>query len=138
PGRLLASAALAFFTCTLSAATFVVTTTNDSGAGSLRQAIIDANATVDADTVTFAIGSGQQTIILSAALPAIARPLTIDGTTQPGYAGKPLIGINGLFVTAPAPNASFINGLEFWMNGAVQAITIGGFHSSNATAAGIA
>src|SRR5689334_14752369 len=45
--------------CALSAradaATLVVDTTADSGAGSLRQAITDANAAADADTVTFAI-----------------------------------------------------------------------------------
>ncbi|MCC5656513.1 DUF4347 domain-containing protein [Nostoc sp. XA010] len=34
--------------------TFVVTNTNDSGSGSLRQAILNANATVGADTITFA------------------------------------------------------------------------------------
>jgi hypothetical protein len=36
-------------------ATFVVTTTSDSGAGSLRQAILDANANAGADTITFNI-----------------------------------------------------------------------------------
>ena len=37
------------------AATFPVTTTNDSGAGSLRQAIIDANALAGPDTITFPV-----------------------------------------------------------------------------------
>jgi len=37
----------------LAAATFTVTNTNDSGAGSLRQAIIDANANAEADTINF-------------------------------------------------------------------------------------
>src|SRR5215471_6308886 len=35
--------------------TFVVTNTNDSGAGSLRQAILDANANAGADTINFNI-----------------------------------------------------------------------------------
>ena len=51
---------------------FVVTTTADSGAGSLRQAILDANANANAatpDVIQFSIGSGAQTISLSSALP---------------------------------------------------------------------
>ena len=38
------------------AATFTVTNTNDSGAGSLRDAIDDANATSVPDTITFQTG----------------------------------------------------------------------------------
>jgi BACON domain-containing protein/S-layer family protein len=37
------------------AATFTATNTNDSGAGSLRQAILDSNANPDADTISFNI-----------------------------------------------------------------------------------
>lgn len=69
------------------AATYTVTNTNDSGAGSLRQAIIDANASVGVDdTIEFAIGSGQQSIAPTTPLPFITDTLTIDGTTQPGGA----------------------------------------------------
>jgi hypothetical protein len=77
------------------AATFTVTTTADSGAGSLRQAILDANAAAGADTIAFAIpGSGPYVITpLPPGLPAMTGPTTIDGTTQPGYAGTPLIEI---------------------------------------------
>jgi hypothetical protein len=76
--------------------TFVVTNTNDSGPGSLRQAILDANATTGADTIVFNIsGSGVQTISLSVALPNIIAPVTIDGTTQPDFSGTPVIGLNG-------------------------------------------
>jgi hypothetical protein len=35
------------------ATTFVVTNTNDSGAGSLRQAILDANANPGSDLITY-------------------------------------------------------------------------------------
>ncbi len=67
------------------AATYTVTTTADSGAGSLRQAIIDANANPGADTIAFNIvGSGVQTIALADELPEITSPVTIDGYTQPG------------------------------------------------------
>ena len=40
------------------AATFNVTTTADAGAGSLRQAILDANAAAGPDTITFQAGLG--------------------------------------------------------------------------------
>jgi hypothetical protein len=65
------------------AATFTVTTTADSGAGSLRQAIINANNAAGADTIEFDIpGAGVHTIVLGSALPVVSDALTIDGYTQ--------------------------------------------------------
>jgi hypothetical protein len=81
----------------LAAATFTVTNTNDSGAGSLRQAITDANAGgAGPHTIVFDItGSGVQTIAVASNLPLATSSggLTIDGTTQPGYAGTPVIAL---------------------------------------------
>jgi photosystem II stability/assembly factor-like uncharacterized protein len=75
---------------------FVVTNANDHGTGSLRQAILDANATPGLDTITFNIpGPGIQTINLVIGLPDITDPVTIDATTQPGYAAAPLIELSG-------------------------------------------
>ena len=65
------------------AAPFTVTNTNDTGAGSLRQAILDANALSGLDTISFSIGSGVQTISPLTTLPTITDPIIIDGTTQP-------------------------------------------------------
>jgi Ca2+-binding RTX toxin-like protein len=60
------------------AATFTVSNLNDSGAGSLRQAILDANAVAGADQVTFqSTLSGQ--ITLAGQLPNITDPLNILG-----------------------------------------------------------
>ncbi|MCB9895210.1 MAG: right-handed parallel beta-helix repeat-containing protein [Planctomycetes bacterium] len=57
--------------------TFNVTSNADSGAGSLRDAITQANAsTSTADTITFGITG---TITLTTALPVITDNLTIDG-----------------------------------------------------------
>ena len=72
---------------------FAVINTNDAGPGSLRQAILDANANAGTDVISFSIASGPQRIVLTSLLPTITDPLTIDGTTQPGFAGVPLIEI---------------------------------------------
>jgi hypothetical protein len=77
--------------------TFTVINTDASGPGSLRQAITDANNNAGLDTINFNIGgSGIQFFFTMSTLPTITDPLVIDGTTQPGYAGTPLIHIEGL------------------------------------------
>ncbi|MCM3905878.1 MAG: hypothetical protein ND866_29665 [Pyrinomonadaceae bacterium] len=83
---------------------FTVTNVNDSGPGSLRQALQDSNNTGGTDTITFNIpGAGVQTITLSSGLPGQNQPVIIDGTTQPGFAGTPLIEINGNGVGGDGP-----------------------------------
>jgi hypothetical protein len=95
-----------------------VTNTNDSGTGSLRQAIIDANATPGTDSVVFNIGAGGvQSISLLTPLPAITDPINLDGTTQPLANGKPAIELRGdkipAFTVASSYLADFTNGLTF-------------------------
>jgi hypothetical protein len=64
---------------------YTVTSTADSGAGSLRQAILDANANVGTDSIAFSIpGGGVHTIAPASALPKLTSPVTIDGYTQTG------------------------------------------------------
>jgi hypothetical protein len=82
-----------------------VTNTNDSGAGSLRQAITDVNAQSGPQPlgIVFNIpGGGVQTIAPASALPALTKPTILDGTTQTGYAGTPLIELDGTNAGAPA------------------------------------
>src|SRR5581483_2429622 len=80
-----------------SAATFVVKNTNDSGADSLRAAIKAANATAALDTITFNIpGAAGHVIGLTTPLPAITHPIVVNGKTQPGYSGKPLVQLDNL------------------------------------------
>src|SRR4051794_29501052 len=76
---------------------FAVTNANDTGPGSLRQAIISSNATnlATPNTISFAIASGTKTIAPLSALPAITRPVVIDGTTQPGSGAAPRIVLDG-------------------------------------------
>jgi hypothetical protein len=76
-------------------ATFSVSTTLDSGVGSLRQAILDANSSPGADSIDFAIpGSGVHVITLASALPAITEPVSIDARTQSGWISSPLVEID--------------------------------------------
>ncbi|NJM48687.1 MAG: DUF4347 domain-containing protein, partial [Alkalinema sp. RU_4_3] len=90
----------------------VVTTNADGGEGSLRQAILNANATAGPDTISFKIaGTGVQTIRLQSALPDITGPTIIDGTTQTGStAALPLIAIDGTNVAAAGSNGLNLKG----------------------------
>jgi hypothetical protein len=64
---------------------YTVTNAMDSGPGSLRQAILDANAHPGRDRVAFAIpGEGLHTIRPESELPTITDPVVLDGYTQPG------------------------------------------------------
>src|SRR5262249_30520141 len=67
-------------------ATYVVTNTSDSGAGSLRQAILLANSSVNVpNVINFNIaGTGPFTITPATPLSTVTNPLVIDGYTQPG------------------------------------------------------
>ncbi len=64
---------------------YVVTTTEDAGVGSLRQAMTNANASAGMSWITFLIpGDGPHVIAPPSALPTVEQPILIDGTTQPG------------------------------------------------------
>lgn len=100
----------------------VVTNTNNQGPGSFREAITNANATPGTDTIAFNIpGPGIKLITLLTSLPEITDPVVIDASTQPGYAGTPLIELNG-------DNLGFESGLFITAgNTAVRGLAIGGF-----------
>ena len=68
------------------AATFKVTSINDNGAaGTLRRAIVDANAKPGADVIAFSLpAAGSHTLAPAANLPAITDKVTIDGYSQIG------------------------------------------------------
>jgi trimeric autotransporter adhesin len=94
------------------AATYTVANLSDSGPGSLRAAMLSANAN-KGSTVDFATAG---TINLSSSLPAITAQVTIDGATAPGFAGTPVVSLNfntnpGL-VVAPGGDSSLIESLS--------------------------
>jgi CSLREA domain-containing protein len=79
-------------------APIVVNSANDPGDGTcnvagctLAEAIQLANSTPGIDTIHFAIGRGARVIHAPNGLPLVNDPVVIDATTQPGYAGTPLI-----------------------------------------------
>src|SRR2546423_1214502 len=82
-----------WFEPTAQAATFSVTNTNNSGAGSLRDAIDLANGAAGADMISFNIPASDPncdatthvcTITPVTGLPPISSPVVLDGYTQPG------------------------------------------------------
>jgi parallel beta-helix repeat protein len=92
---------------------------------SLRDAVKAVNAG-GADAIDFNIpGSGMHVIGLKAALPAVTRPVTIDGTTQAGFdagTGTPVIGLTRANRTVGG------SGLLFTGGGAtVQGLAVFGF-----------
>lgn len=63
----------------------------------LRAAIQEANALAGLDVINFNIlPGGVQTITPASDLPTITNPVTIDGATQPGFAGTPIIEVNAM------------------------------------------
>lgn len=114
--------------------TFTVTTTADSGAGSLREAITLANGNAGADSISFNIAgcpSGVCTISLLSPLPAITDALTLDGITQTGAACP-----NTPRIMISAGNASAANSAAFELtdsadNSLIRGFSIIGFNGVN-------
>ncbi len=117
------------------ASPFLVTNTTDGqpgrAVGSLRQAILDANsdpAIKQTDLIRFAlpgtapftISVGSESSASAMPLPTISVPVTIDGTSQNGYNGTPVIEINGGsqafdgLVLGPGSSGSTIEGLSIF------------------------
>ena len=80
---------------------YTVTNTNDSGTGSLRDAItsVNASSTSQYSGITFSVAG---VITLASDLPAITKKVLIDGGTAPGY-------VAGNTTTAPLVAVNFNN-----------------------------
>jgi hypothetical protein len=89
------------------AATFFVASTADSGPGSLRQAMLDANASSGADAISFAIpGTPPFQIVPILPLPTISEAVTIDAQTQPGWSNAPIVELVGSYLGPNQPGFS--------------------------------
>lgn len=101
----------------LSAAIFTVTNNAASGPGTLLAAMLAANATPGPDQIHFNLPAASRTITPAAAtpLPALTEAVVIDATTQPGYAGVPLVELSG----ANFAPLSGVNGLLIQAGGCV-------------------
>ncbi len=112
--RLVAGAAIAFgaaiVPASAHAATFTVTSTSDSGAGTLRDAIASANATSGADTIDFTVSG---TITLTTGDLVITESVTIDG---PGSSS----------LTISGNDSSRIFAISDGSSGTTQNVTIDG------------
>jgi CSLREA domain-containing protein len=78
--------------------------TSTPGECTLRAAIAEANAHPTIDTIHFAIPGAGPTWTIAApdtvsGTPVISAPVTIDATTQPGWAGDPIVVLDGSAVT---------------------------------------
>jgi len=91
------------FPTSVAASTFVVNAADDLDDGScddshcsLREAINAANANPGADSITFNIpGPGPNVIMLRDMLTISDDQTYIDGSSQPGYSGSPIIVLDG-------------------------------------------
>jgi CSLREA domain-containing protein len=119
-------------------ADYVVTAEDDLNDGScqishcsLREAILAANAHPGLDRIVFAIpGTGAKSIAITSTpsrFPEITSPVVIDGTTQPGYAGRPSIELDGSNVGVFADGLAIAGGGE---GSTVRGLAINGFSLS--------
>ena len=138
--------------------TYTVTNTADSGTGSLRWAITQANLSnsAPADTIQFHIpGTGPFTIQPLTPLPAITHPIVINGNSQPGASANTLAqgdnaviqidldgsiaGGVGLMLSAGGSTVKglaitdFVNGIHLTSSGADAILITGDFLGTNAT-----
>jgi CSLREA domain-containing protein len=103
--------------------------TLDDGACTLREAILSANqvpanddcesgSPAFVDTIVFAIGSGPRTIAPLTPLPEITGATILEGASQPGFQGSPLITLDGRLVLGAGDGLVFrhddslVRGLE--------------------------
>src|SRR5205807_2486804 len=62
---------------------------------SLREAILAANSHPGQDVIRFDLPDQDRTIAPLSPLPDITDPVIIDGRSQPGYQGLPLVELDG-------------------------------------------
>ena len=103
-------------------ATFMVTNVNDSGPGSLRQAILDSNERIWLDEIRFDIPLPTPLLQPTTLLPEIVDQVILDATTQAGYSNFPVVQIDGGLVAQDG------DGLKLRSGGStIRGLSITGF-----------
>jgi CSLREA domain-containing protein/uncharacterized repeat protein (TIGR01451 family) len=95
---------------------YVVNSAGDPGVGScnstectLREAINASNGSPGFEEIHFDLPGGSLLLQPVSGLPAITDPVLLDGTTQPGYAGTPIVQLDGSS-SAAVPGLSLTGG----------------------------
>jgi hypothetical protein len=110
----------------------VVTNTNDSGTGSLRDAILDANLNPGLDSIAFVLpGAGPGVITPANNLPMITDPVIIAGYTEPG--ASPATATTAATVTVVIDGTNMTTGLNIVTN----FTAVSGLNVRNVTGPGI-
>ncbi|HEV2329278.1 MAG TPA: M12 family metallopeptidase [Verrucomicrobiae bacterium] len=119
--------------------TNVVTTTADAGAGSLRAALYFVTdhpgsvVTFNIPTSDSSYSNGVFNIHLTGMLPPlVSNGMVIDGSTQPGFAGKPLIMVDGSQIL-PETYTSDTGLLVYSSSNQVRDISFSGFNWNGLT-----
>ncbi|MEA2310775.1 MAG: hypothetical protein QOE28_743, partial [Solirubrobacteraceae bacterium] len=89
----------------------------------LRAAIMQANQHSGADAIAFGLAAGLQTIAPLSQLPPIVEQLDVNGTSQAGWAGSPLIQLSG----ASAPSDTDGLRIQGGTGSTVRGLIINGF-----------
>jgi hypothetical protein len=113
-------------------ATFTVTTNSDVPiimGTTLRQAITEANLSPGPNTIKFNLPVGETTIQPILPLPAVTTPTVIDGTSQPGYSGKPIVWIEATGMSSGNDGLT-LNG----NNSGVKGLAVTGFFGGDGVA----
>ncbi|MBT8479415.1 MAG: hypothetical protein KJO06_10895, partial [Gemmatimonadetes bacterium] len=100
----------------------LVTNGADSGPGTLREAIETANADPRPSRIHFNLPGPSYRVDVYNSLPDLTAPVVIDGTTQPGYAGTPLVRIDEV-----APVLRGAGGLDITDDSVIRGISVTGF-----------
>ena len=119
-------------------AVLMVTNTNDSGAGSLRQAINDANTNPDTKTIEFNIpGTCPRLISPETPLPPLTEPVSILGYTQPGSnRNSDATAFNGTLCVALAGGGILDSGLHL-LTGVGETMSVEGLAFNGFTLHGV-
>jgi hypothetical protein len=116
------------FTIRVVPETIIASSTADSGPGTLRQALLDANAAVGPNKIDFAFLSAPPYVInLLSPLPEIVDAVIIDGWSQLEFRGDPVVQLDGSNAIAPGEPGGVAGLVVTTGNTTVRGLVLNGF-----------